>query len=54
MQGRIRNIDDGTVYYREGGERTTFQGEIEVYPNWVKMGPDLIVPREEVEQIHEF
>jgi len=53
-------IDDGIVWYFEGEDRDhkiKHEGQIEVYPNWVRLGGGLgvpsWVPRERVEQVHE-
>jgi hypothetical protein len=59
MPEPLRQIEDGVVWYYEGetdGPETKHEGQIEVYPGWVRLGGVMIstwVPRERVQQVHE-
>jgi hypothetical protein len=55
---RIAVVEDATVYYNEdpGTDVVRYEGTVEIYNGWVHF--DSLqggwVPREKIEQIHEF
>ena len=55
---RIAVVKDGTVFYYEdpGTDAVRYEGEVEIYHGWVHFNSlqGGWVPREKIEQIHEF
>jgi hypothetical protein len=51
----LREISDGVVWYSEGDDRTKHEGQVELFPDWVRLGGSIPtwVPREKIEEVHE-